>query len=180
MTTADTHTKLTGIDALRALYSATRAGEPLDVPAYIEALLAAAADGSDVNAVVVAFEAFGYHTRLDIVGACEGAGARVRAARDARGWQGAIRVASLLGLSDVWAAAMTAHYGPTGTCKSRCDANDVPTLETLAEFPRIGERMAAAAERFEGLTGWYDRVNAGRNYPVEQIVRYAPRSVAAA
>lgn len=89
MTTADTHPTLTGIDALRALYAATRGGAPLDLPAYIEALLVAAACGSDVDAVVRAFEAFGYHTRLDIVGSCEGAGARVRAARADGGWQGA-------------------------------------------------------------------------------------------
>jgi len=166
------------VEMLRSAYRATRKGAALDLPAYVDALLVVAAEGGDVNAIVEAFAYLGYHTRLDIVGAQEGAGARVRAARDARGWQGAMRVASLLGLTDVWAAALTAHYGPTGTHKSRCDSAGVPSMETLAEFPRIGAAMDEAARRVDSLTGWYDRVNAGRTYPIEHVVRYAAPAAA--
>lgn len=47
-------------------------------------------------------------------------------------------------LTDLWAAAMTAHFGPCGAHPSRLDANGQPSAETLAEFPRLGERMAEA------------------------------------
>lgn len=161
------------IDTLRQMYRSVRAGAQLDAASYVGALLRVAADGGDVAAIERAFEKLGYMTRLDILGMCSGAGARVREAHAARGWKGAIRVASALGLSDVWAAAMTAHYGPTGTHASRLDAAGVPTVETMAEFPRIGERMAEAAERFEGLLGWYDRVNAGKPVRLEHVVSYS-------
>lgn len=170
----------TAIDTLQAMYVATRDGAPLDLAAYVEALLRATAERCDVHPIERAFEGLGYWTRLDIIGACAGAGARTVAVRESHGWLGAIAVASALGLDDVWAAAMTAHFGPVGTHKSRCDANDVPTLETLAQFPRIGERMAEAARVFEGTARWYDRVNAGRSYPLEHVVRYSPPASAAA
>jgi hypothetical protein len=168
------------IETLRAMYVAARKGATLDVPAYVEALLEAAADGCDDVAIEKAFRELGYHTRLDILGTCDGAGARVRAARDVRGWKGAIRVASLLHLSDVWAAAMTAHFGAGEIHPSRLGADGVPTVETMAEFPRIGERMAEAAEDFEHITGWYDRMNAGKTAPADHVVRYAPPVKAAA
>ncbi len=103
----------------------------------------------------------------------------MQAARAARGWKGAIRVASLLGLTDVWAAAMTAHYGPTGTHASRLGTDGVPTVETLAEFPRMGEAMTEAAARFDDLTAWYDRQNAGRAVEYRHVVRYSAPAKAA-
>lgn len=176
---SNANTTPAAIDTLRAMYRAARAGVSLDVPAYVDALLNVAADGGDVMAIERAFGALGYWTRLDILGMSEGAGARVRAARTARGWRGAIRVASLLGLSDVWAAAMTAHYGPTGTHESRCGADGVPTVETLAKFPRIGEAMAEAAERFESLTAWHDRQSVGKVPDMCHVVRYSAPAKAA-
>lgn len=169
MTTAP----LSPIDTLRQMYRSVRAGAKLDAPAYVDALLAVAADGGDTMAIKRAFEKLGYMTRLDILGMCSGAGARVREAKAARGWKGALRVAGELGLTDVWAAAMTAHFGPLGTHASRLDTDGVPTVETMAEFPRIGERMAEAAERFEHLLGWYDRVHAGKLLRMEYVVRYS-------
>jgi hypothetical protein len=168
------------IDTLRAMYRAVRDGAAPDVPSYVDALLGVAADGGDVHAIERAFEKLGYHTRLDIIGHAEGAGSRVQAARAARGWRGAIRVASLLGLTDVWAAAMTAHYGPTGTHASRIGNDGVPTVETLAEFPRLGEAMADAVERFDSLVAWYDRRTAGKVVDMDHVVRYSAPSKAAA
>jgi hypothetical protein len=172
-------TKPAAIEILRAMYRAVRAGATLDVPAYIDALLDVVADGGDVMAIERAFERLGYWTRLDILGSAEGAGVRCRAALDARGWRGAIRVASALGLRDVWAAAMTAHYGPTGTHASRLGVDGVPTVETMAEFPRIGEAMAEAAERFDSLVAWYDRQNAGKAPELHYVVRYSAPSAPA-
>jgi hypothetical protein len=169
----------TAIETLRAMYVTTRNGAPLDVPAYIELLLAAAADGCDDVAIVRAFEKLGYHTRLDILGMCEGAGARVRAVQASKGWHAAIRVASLTNLTDVWSAAMTAHFGPIGTHNSRCGSDGVPTVETMAEFPRIGEAMADAARRFESLTAWYDRMNPARADWLASVVEYRAPRVAA-
>lgn len=60
-------------------------------------------------------------------------------------------------LGDLWAAAMTAHYGPTGTHPSRLDTNGRPSAATLAEFPRIGRRMREARLRVVHLIGWYER-----------------------
>jgi len=152
---------------------AVRAGAPLDAPAYVAALLDAAAEGDDLIAIKSEFRRLGYWTRLDIVGDGEGAGARARAARDAHGWRGAIRVASALGLSDAWSAAMTAYFGPTEIHESYLDADGVPTTETLAKFPRIADAMVDAAERFERLTALYDHRNAGKAIEWRYVVRYS-------
>ncbi len=167
------------IDTLRAMYRAARSGAALDVPAYVDALLDAIADGEELHKIADCFEKLGYWTRLDIIGHAEGGGSRVAAAKKARGWKGAIRVASALGLTDMWAAAMTAHYGPTGTHASRLDANGVPSAKTLAEFPRIGEAMAGAAERFDLLVAWYDRRYAGQAPEMGHVVRYTAPVAAA-
>ncbi len=167
------------IDTLRAMYRTARSGAALDAPAYVDALLGAIADGEELHKIAGCFEKLGYHTRLDIIGHAEGGGSRVAAARKARGWKGAIRVASALGLTNLWCAAMTAHYGPSGTHQTRLDADGVPTAETLAEFPRIAEAMAEAAERFELLASWYDRRYAGQAPDMHYVVRYSAPAVAA-
>jgi hypothetical protein len=161
------------ITTLRAMYRSVRDGQNLDTAAYVDALLDVAADGGDVPKIMGAFEALGYWTRLDIVGMTPGGADRVRAAKASRGWKGAIKVASHLGLSDVWAAAMTAHFGPVGTHESRRGADGVPTVETMAEFPRIGERMAEAARAFEVALDWYARVNEKNAHFGSQVVRYS-------
>ena len=169
----------TPIETLFAVYVATRNGAPLDVPAYADLLLAAAAVDCDIHMVERTFEGLGYFTRMSALGASAGAGALCRAAFASGGWRGAIRVASVLGMSDVWAIAMSAHFGPLGTHNSRCGADGVPTAETLAEFPRIGAAMAESARKFEYVTGWYDRILAGKDY-TSQVVDYrAPIKVAA-
>jgi hypothetical protein len=163
------------IDTLRAMYRTVRDGAALNTSTYIDALLAVAADGGDVHQIMRAFERLGYWTRLDILGACPSASDRVRGAKSARGWRGAILVASLLGMRDVWADAMTAHYGPTGTHESRRGNDGVPMVETMTEFPAICERMERAARSFESSLAYYDRVN--RTDYTDQVVRYsAPKA----
>ncbi len=169
----DVTKETTAIDTLRAMYRSVRGGAALDAPAYVDALLEVAADGGDTVAVVSAFERLGYWTRLDILGMGEGAGAHVQAAKTARGWKGAARVASLLGITDVWAAAMAAHYGPAGTHISRLGADGVPTVETLADFPRIAEAMTDAEARFDRLVTWHIRQNAGKAVEMRHVVRYS-------
>lgn len=157
------------INTLRAMYRNVRAhsrGEihghsPFDHAAFVDAILDVAADGGDTWKIMRAFEALGYWTRLDILGHSNQGAARVKAAKAARGWRGAIKVASLLGLSDVWNAAMNAHFGPLGTHESRRGSDGVPTVETMAEFPRIGEFMAEGARMFDNVISYHERFNTG-------------------
>lgn len=70
---------------------------------------------------------------------------------------GVVRLLSGSYMTDLWAAAHTAHFGPCGTHPSRCDERGVPTAETMATFPRIGERMASARMRVVSLIAYYER-----------------------
>jgi hypothetical protein len=70
---------------------------------------------------------------------------------------GIVKLTSGSYMGDLWAAAMTAHYGPTGTHESRRGEDGRPTAETMAEYPEIGERMAAARERVVNLVRYYER-----------------------
>lgn len=149
------------INTLRAMYRNVRAGQPIDAAAFVNAILDVAADGGDTWKILRAFEALGYWTRMDILGHSNQGATRVKAARAARGWKGAIKVASLLGLSSAWNAAMNAHFGPLGTHESRRGSDGVPTVETMAEFPRIGEFMAEGARRFDNVISYHERFNTG-------------------
>lgn len=59
---------------------------------------------------------------------------------------------------DIWAAAMTAHYGPTTLHESWCNPDGTPSEKCLAAFPGMSERMAEAKKNVVGLIGWYRRV----------------------
>lgn len=48
------------------------------------------------------------------------------------------------GLTELFAAALTMHYGPTGLHISRCNADETPSAETLAKFPEVAQRMERA------------------------------------
>lgn len=77
-------------------------------------------------------------------------------------YRGIIKLTSGSYLTDLWSAAMTAHYGPVGTHASWTDpVTGVPTTECLARFPRVGEAMREARENVVCLIGWYER-NGGR------------------
>lgn len=60
-------------------------------------------------------------------------------------------------LDDIWAAAMTAHYGPCGIHQSWCDAEGRPTAEAIEKLPRVAWQMAEAKERIPGLVRCYER-----------------------
>jgi hypothetical protein len=57
---------------------------------------------------------------------------------------------------DLWAAAMTAHYGPTGTHESWLGPDGTPN-EACRALPDVARRMAAARERCASLIGWIAR-----------------------
>lgn len=83
------------------------------------------------------------------------ASVHLRAAR-AIGWKRAIDIASALGrVETIWAAAMTAQYGPTGLHASYADEDGIPTAEALARFPDVARRMERAAADFDR---WVDQL----------------------
>lgn len=83
---------------------------------------------------------------------------QVKAAADTGSWKVLIDLTSgEPGLEDLWAAAMTAHFGPLGTHRDYLDADGRPSMATLVRFPEIARRMSEAAERAKGLVGWCER-----------------------
>ena len=141
--------KPTDASNLRALYVAVKAGAPMP-----HALVRAALNGLDDKDCAArardAFRAIGLTSSVE-------ANLDDLAEAAARGDYLAIVRLSSGDRSDLWAAAMTAHYGPCGTHKSRCNADDTVSAETLAEFPRIGERMTEARASVASLLSWYRR-----------------------
>lgn len=142
-------------ETLRKVYRNVRQGSPVDNQEMAAAYAALIGEGCDMVQIDKAFEP---HAFLNLSAIQNGDGAMmILAARERGGWLAALRMASTLGWSEVWAAAMTAHFGPCGTHESRLGQDGRPTAETLAEFPEIARRMDEAAERFEGLLGWHIR-----------------------
>jgi len=72
-------------------------------------------------------------------------------------YEGIIRLFSGSYQRDLWAAAMTAHYGPTDLRLAYCCADGRPTPETLARFPSVARCMADARLNVVRLIGWYER-----------------------
>lgn len=91
---------------------------------------------------------------LDTLEAC-------KTAMCAGDYRGLARLLSGSYMGDLWAAAITATYGPTGLHPSRCDTSGAPTEETLRAYPRVAQAMAEAREDIVCLIRWYER-NAGR------------------
>lgn len=140
---------------LLALYATLRGGAPVDPRDLVVAVGMAVCQGADVGPTLRAIGELAF-VHLNHLGGADGA-YLCAAALEQGGWLAAIHMASLLGWSEVWAAAMTAHYGPTGTHASRLGEDGRPTAETLAAFPRLVDSMTEAAARFERLVGWYER-----------------------
>lgn len=57
--------------------------------------------------------------------------------------------------SDLWAAAMNAHYGRTGLHDSYRGEDGRPTAKCLETFPRVAEEMNLAREQVARLIEWY-------------------------
>lgn len=58
--------------------------------------------------------------------------------------------------TDIWSAAMTAHFGPTGlhVC-SQDPVTGVPSAECLAKIPSVGEVMSDAKKRVANMIAYY-------------------------
>lgn len=164
------------MNQLRNIYRAARAGQAIDPSALVAAVGVAVAAGVDVGPALRAFDAFAFVWLSHVCG-IDGVWL-LHTAREQGGWKAAIRMASLLGWTDVWAAAMTAHYGPTGTHPSRLGPDGRPTAETMAECPEIGRRMAEAAERYDLLVNWYGRNGGDTRW--KYVVEMKRRTVAVA
>lgn len=141
MTTATAHASTDVLSPLRAIYRAARAGAPIDPQTFVATVASCVCDGADVGPALRAFEPFAF-IAIRHLGGPDGA-YLCRAALAKGGYHAAIRMASLLGWTDVWSAAMSAHYGPTGTHPSRVGTDGRPTAETLAECPSVGRCMQA-------------------------------------
>ena len=141
----------TNADDLRALYREVKAGAPMP-HALVHAACNALADKDCAAKARRAFEALGLRC-----GHGYGASPDVLDAAAARGDFLAVLRLSGGDRTDLWAAAMTAHYGPTGLHQAWCNSNGTPSAEALAKFPEIAQRMEDARERTIGLIDWYRR-----------------------
>lgn len=143
--------KPTDASQLRALYAAVKAGAAMP-----HALVRAALNGlTDKACAAKARDAF-YALGLSFAYGTEASLDDLDAAAERGDYLAIVRLSSGF-RNDLWAAAMSAHYGPCGTHKSRCNADDTVSAETLAEFPRIGERMTEARASVASLLSWYRR-----------------------
>ncbi len=142
-------TQHTALAPLRAIYRSARAGTVIDPRALLAATLDAVCADADTWQAFRAFDGIAM-VRLDCVRGVDAAAA-MRAARERGGWKAAITMGSILNQSSAWAAAMTAHYGPTGIHKDWTDENGCPSAALLARCPHIGEKMADAARRWENI-----------------------------
>jgi hypothetical protein len=140
---------------LRPFYRAAKSGAPIDAKAFANAVCDCIGAGADVSCALRAFWPL-VSIRLDFIDGADGV-ALVRRALSRGGMLAALRMCSKLGWSEEWAAAMTAHYGPTGIHEDYLDADGRPTMETLAKFPQIADSMRAGQERFESLMAWQER-----------------------
>lgn len=83
--------------------------------------------------------------------------ATAKAAAERGDYYAVVRTTSGSHMSDLWAAAITAHYGPTGIHTSWTNEDGTPSVEALAQFPDIPFEMNAAKERVRRLLSYYER-----------------------
>ncbi|CAB4126579.1 hypothetical protein UFOVP75_13 [uncultured Caudovirales phage] len=87
--------------------------------------------------------------------------AKLIAAIEDRNWRTVIDIccgASHSTLTSVWANALTALYGPTGLHADYCDAQGMPTAETLAR-PSVKAKIDRAVWQIDNFHLW--RIKAG-------------------
>lgn len=139
----------TSPDHLRALYAEAKAGGHVSYP-LVQAAINALADKDCAAKARKAFDALSLNFReqvdLDTLEALANEGR----------WLAIVRLEH--SRTDIWAAAMTAHYGPTGIHESWCNPDGTPSEKCLAECPDVAPRMEEAKRNVLGLIGWYRRV----------------------
>jgi hypothetical protein len=70
---------------------------------------------------------------------------------------GVVRAASGSYCTDLWAAAMTAHFGTTGLHKCWQKEDGTPSDEALERLPRLAADMEDARRRVARLVEHYER-----------------------
>lgn len=78
-------------------------------------------------------------------------------AAKAADWPTVIKLSSGTYRTDIWAAAMTAHYGPTGLHLDYLGSDGRPSAETIAQLPHVAATMCASAARAAGLIEYFLR-----------------------
>jgi adhesin HecA-like repeat protein len=73
--------------------------------------------------------------------------AQIKEAIARKDWLAVIHLASGSDMGDMWAAAMTAHHGPTGIHTSWTTALGTPSKRLLAASPSVAWRIERAVER---------------------------------
>ena len=142
-----------GVDGLRALHAKVKAGAPLP-HAIVRAALNGVKDKTIAAKARKAFESIG-------LGGEEAHLSDIADAIADGDYLAVVRLTSGT-MSDLWAAAMTAHYGPCGIHQSRLGPNGTPSAETLAELPLVAEAMESAKVRCASLLAWEQRQAARR------------------
>jgi hypothetical protein len=75
--------------------------------------------------------------------------AQIKEAVARKDWLAVIHLASGSDMGDMWAAAMTAHYGPTGIHVSWTTALGTPSKRLLSASESVKWRMERSVERLE-------------------------------
>ena len=141
--------KPTDANDLRALYLAVKGGAPMP-HALVRAALNGLADKDCAAKARRAFEALGLEHRVNV-------DLNVLEAAAHRGDYLAIVNLSCGSREYLWASAMTAHFGPTGTSKALKNSDGTPSQEALAAYPHIAAKVSAAREKVIGLIAYYRR-----------------------
>jgi hypothetical protein len=139
------------LSLLRALYREIKDGATVPHGVIRSALFVVSSggvEGMDVSYKIgEAFRALGYNytTAPD--------SADLAALLAAGDYLGIVRLTSGSYEKDLWAAAMTAHYGPTGTHDSWMGPDGTPNAACRA-LPKVARRMTDARERCARLISW--------------------------
>lgn len=83
--------------------------------------------------------------------------ASAKRAAERSDYHAVIRTTSGSYMTDLWAAAMTAHWGPCGIHEFWRDETGRPSAEALVQIYWIGDAMRAAEKRIPTLIAYYER-----------------------
>lgn len=86
--------------------------------------------------------------------------AAAKAAAERGDYLAIVRTTSGSHMTDLWAAAMTAHYGPCGIHADWTGPDGRPSAEALERIPSVGEDMRDAERRVARLISYYERFGA--------------------
>jgi hypothetical protein len=85
---------------------------------------------------------------------------QLAASIDRKDWRAVITAtcgSNHLALTQIWACAMTAYFGPTRLHEGWLGEDGRPTAHALETFPRLVHEMHEAEVRIPQLLDWYRR-----------------------